>query len=149
MATVCQPDAAFDLSFAAQVINSKEEHVKHLNKRLQWQINNPLRGLHFIQLDTSKNSLKLIVFTDSSFANNQDLSSQIGFVITLADKNNRANIIHWSSIKCKRVMRSVLALELYGMADGFDIGAAIKATIEKILQISLPLILCTDSKVLI
>jgi hypothetical protein len=32
------------------------------------------------------------------------------------------------------------------MAHGFDIGAAIKATIEKILQISLPLILYTDSK---
>jgi hypothetical protein len=62
------------------------------------------------------------------------------------DKDNRANIIHWSSIKCKRVTRSVLASELYGMAHGFDIGAAIKATVEKILQISLPLILCTDSK---
>jgi len=144
IATVCQPEAAFDLSFAAQVINPKEEHAKYLNKRLQWQIDNPSRGLRFIQLD--KDSLKLIVFTDSSFANNQDLSSQIGFVITLADKNNRANIIHWSSIKCKRVTRSVLAAELYGMAHGFDIGAAIKATIEKILQISLPLILCTDSK---
>jgi len=32
------------------------------------------------------------------------------------------------------------------MAHGFDHGAVIKATIEKILQISLPLILCTDSK---
>jgi hypothetical protein len=107
IATVCQPEAAFDLSFAAQVINPKEEHVKHLNKRLQWQIDNPSRGLRFIQLD--KDSLKLIVFTDSSFANNQDLSSQIGFVITLVDKDNRANIIHWSSIKCKRVTQSVLA----------------------------------------
>ena len=32
------------------------------------------------------------------------------------------------------------------MAHGFNHGAVIKATIEKILQISLPLILCTDSK---
>jgi len=32
------------------------------------------------------------------------------------------------------------------MAHGFDHGAVIKATIEKILQISLPLVLCTDSK---
>ena len=146
IATVCQPEAAFDLSFAAQVINPKEEHAKHLNKRLQWQIDNPSRGLRFIQLDTSKDSLKLIVFTDSSFANNQDLSSQIGFVIILMDKDNRTNIIHWSSIKCKRVTRSVLASELYGMAHGFDIGAAIKSTIERILQIPLPLILCTDSR---
>ena len=88
-----------------------------------------------------------MIFTDSSFTNNYDLSSQIGFVITLVDKDNKANILHWSSIKCKRVTRSVLASELYGMAHGFDTGAAIKATIEKILQLErLPLILCTDSK---
>jgi hypothetical protein len=111
---------------------------------LQWQIDNQSRGLRFVPLD--KNSLKLVVFTDSSFANNKDNTSQIGFVITIADKNNNANIVHWSSIKCKRVTRSVLASELYGMAHGFDHGAVIKATIEKILQISLPLVLCTDSK---
>jgi hypothetical protein len=142
--TVCQPEASFDFSFAAQVINPKEEDTKRLNKRLQWQIDNQSRGLRFIPLD--KDSLKLVVFTDSSFANNKDNSSQIGFVIALTDKNNDANIIHWSSIKCKRVTRSVLASELYGMAHGFDHGAVIKATIEKILQTSLPLVLCTDSK---
>jgi hypothetical protein len=32
------------------------------------------------------------------------------------------------------------------MAHGFDIGAAIKATVKLQLNISLPLILCTDSK---
>ena len=42
--------------------------------------------------------------------------------------------------------RSVLASELYAMVHGFDIGASIKATIEKILNINLPLVLCTDSK---
>jgi hypothetical protein len=87
-----------------------------------------------------------VVFTDASFANNTDLSSQIGFVIVLADCYNCTNIIHWSSIKCKRVTRSVLASELYAIAHGFDIGAVIKSTIEAIIQIKVPLILCTDSK---
>ena len=32
------------------------------------------------------------------------------------------------------------------MAHGFDIAGAIKATIDKILNINLPLVLCTDSK---
>jgi len=129
----------------AQVVNPKEEYAKQLNKRLQWQIDNPSRGLRFVRLDTS--TLKLMIFMDSSFANNHDLSSQIGFVITLADKDNRANILHWLSIKCKRVTRSVLASKLYGMAHGFDTGAAIKATIEKILQLErLPLTLYTNLK---
>jgi hypothetical protein len=32
------------------------------------------------------------------------------------------------------------------MVYGFDMGASIKATIERILQIDLPLVLCTDSR---
>ena len=34
-ATLSQPEAAFDLSFAAQVINPKEDDAKTLNKRLK------------------------------------------------------------------------------------------------------------------
>ena len=66
------------------------------------------------------------------------------------DAQDRANILHWSSIKCKRVTQSVLASELYAMAHGFDMGAVIKTTIEamNILpnQTPLPLVICTNSK---
>ena len=100
--------------------------------------------MRFVRL--AKESLKLLIFTDASFANNRDLSSQIGYILVLADASGAANILHWSSIKCKRVTRSVLASELYAMVHGFDMGASIKATIERILQIDLPLVLCTDSR---
>ena len=88
-----QLEAAFDLSFAAQILNPKEKDAKALNKRIQWQIDHPNRGLRFVQLDL--NSLKLVIFTDASFANYHNLSSQIGFVITLVDSSNKANILHW------------------------------------------------------
>lgn len=110
VATVSQPESAFDLFFAAQVVNPKEEDAKLLNKRLDWQIKHADCGIRFVQLDPT--SLKLVVFTDASFANNLNLTSQIGYVICLADQFNKANIIHWSSTKCKRVTRSVLASEL-------------------------------------
>jgi hypothetical protein len=74
-------------------------------------------------------SLSLLVFTDASFANNKDLSSQTSFIIILIDRNQSINILHWSSIKYKRVTRSVLASKLYTLAYGFDIGAAIKSMI--------------------
>jgi hypothetical protein len=144
IASVCQPEAAYDLSVAAQAIEPTEKDVKNLNKRLQWQIDNSTRGIRFVKLE--EKSLRLLVFTDASFANNKDLSSQIGYILVLADASGRANILHWSSIKCKRVTRSVLASELYGMAHGFDSGASIKSTIERILRINLPLVLCTDSQ---
>jgi hypothetical protein len=118
--------------------------VKTLNKRVQWQNENAARGLRFIKLD--KNTLRLLTFTDASFANNRDLSSQIGYVLALADGTRRSNVLHWSSTKCKRVTRSVLASELYGMAHGFDMGASVKSTIDKILGIELPLVVYTDSK---
>ena len=113
------------------MINPDENDAKNLNKRLSWQIENADRGLKFVKLD--QKTLQLLVFTDASFANNKDLSSQIGYVIILTDAIKRANIVHWSSVKCKRVTRSVLASELYGMAHGFDIGVAIKATVDRIL----------------
>lgn len=124
--TVCQPEAAFALSLAAQVTEPNDDDIKKLNKILTWQHENPSRGLRFVPLNADKGSLKLLVFTDASFANNPDYSSQIGFVIALADKNDKANILYWSSLKCKQITRSVLASELYGMAHGFDIGTVLK-----------------------
>ena len=39
-------------------------------------------------------TFKLITFTDALFANNADLSSQIGYVIILIDAIGKANIIY-------------------------------------------------------
>ena len=144
VASVCQPEASFALSVAAQAVDPTYEDHKALNKCLDWQIANPKRGLKFVQLNI--NTLQLIVFTDASFANNKDLSLQMGYVIILANATKKANVIYWSSVKCKRVIRSVLASELYGMTHGFDISVALKSTIDNILHIDLPLILCTNSK---
>jgi hypothetical protein len=74
------------------VTNPTKEDAKTLNKRLAWQIKNSERGLKFVKLDTK--TLQLLVFTDASFANNKDLSSQIGYVIALSDATKKANIIH-------------------------------------------------------
>lgn len=109
ISSLCQPQAAFDLSKAAQITEPSAKDIQFLNKRLQWQISNQNLGLNFVKLGPQ--TLRLIVFTDSSFANNADQSSQIGFVILLADAHNRCNLIQWSSIKCRRINRSALTSE--------------------------------------
>ncbi|KAH8193590.1 hypothetical protein TruAng_012245 [Truncatella angustata] len=155
ISSVCQPEAAYDLSTAAQVTEPEDTDIDFLNQRIQWQIDNPRRGLRFIPLDLART--KLYVFTDGSFANNRDLSSQLGFIVVLAQEIHRTkqemtlrgNIVHWTSSKCKRVTRSVLASELYGMVNGFDIGIAICTTLRKItdrLELPrIPMVVCTDS----
>ncbi|KAM4066538.1 polyprotein [Hirsutella rhossiliensis] len=85
--------------------------LHHLNKRLKWQQDNLQRGIQY------------------------DLSSQIGFLVMLVNENKKAPRI---STKCKRVTRSVLASEIYGMTDGFDISLAILGTTkEKRLMIDI------------
>ncbi len=143
IATISQFEASFDLSFAAQTINLKEEDAKRLNQRLQWQLNNLIRELRFVLLN--RNQLKLMIFIDAAFANTTDLHSQIDYVICLTD-DIHVNLIHWSSIKCKRITRSVLTIELYAMINDFDIEAVIKSIIERMLHIALSLILLIDSK---
>jgi hypothetical protein len=88
----------------------------------------------------------LLIFTNSLFANNKDLLLQIGYILVLIDLLNKANIVYWSLVKCKRIIKSVLASKLYAMAYGFNISTIIKATVELQLNISLPLILCTNFK---
>jgi hypothetical protein len=116
-----------------------------LNQRLQWQLNNANRELRFVSLN--RNQLRLMIFTDAVFVNTIDLHSQIDYVICLID-NVHTNLIHWSLIKCKCVIRSVLAAKLYAMINDFDVEAIIKSIIEHILNLknSLSLILLTDSK---
>ncbi|KAM4068034.1 cwf18 domain containing protein [Hirsutella rhossiliensis] len=135
IASIAQPEASFDVSVAAQ--------------RLQWQMDHQLRGLTYKPIDLA--TAKLMVFTDGSFANNKDLSSQLGFVITLVNETNHkekqfeisGNIVHWSST-------NVLASEIYGMANGFDIGISLAMTMkiitERLNLPPIPLIVCTDSQ---
>ena len=154
IASICQPEAAYDLSVAVQAQQPTVDDIVKLNTRLQWQIDNPQRGLNFVPVDLSK--AKLMVFTDGSFANNRDLSSQIGYVIMLVNENVhkdsfdiRGNLLHYSSTKCKRVTRSVLASEIYGMVSGFDLGLALVTTLKLVpreLQLKpIPPVICTDS----
>lgn len=115
---------------------------------------NQSRGLRFVLLDLPTS--KLFVFVDGSFANNQDLSSQIGFIIVLGNEEERngsfvlnGNIVGYSSTKCKRVTRAVLASELYSMVAGADMAISLSTTYAMICrQLSInnfPVVMCTDS----
>ncbi len=156
IASIYQLEATFDYSIAAQSKELSDDNIALLNKRIQWQLDNKLRGLCFKAIDLS--TTKLFVFVDRSFANNKDLSSQIGYVIIFANEYSHANtneftiegnIIHWSLTKYRRVTQSILASEIYGMVNEFDLGFVIKQTLATICKridlAKVPLILYTNS----
>jgi hypothetical protein len=62
--------------------------------------------------------------------------------------SKHVNIVHWLSIKCKHVIRSVLAAELYALTHDFDLDTVLKATLFEILDRFVFLIFCIDSKLL-
>lgn len=155
IASICQPEACFDLSSAAQHQEPAEDDFKALNRRIQWQINNQDRGINFVPLDLR--TARLFVFVDGSFANNKDFTSQLGFAVILGNETEiadgeftlRGNLLHYSSTKSKRVTRSVLASEVYGMVAGVDIAYALGTTLRRInAHLGLPpvqTVVCTDS----
>jgi hypothetical protein len=115
------------------------------------------RGTKYIALNLE--CTKLFVFVDGSFANNKDFSSQIGYLIIIANKTEtiftgtdeftiKENLIHYSSTKTKRVTRSVPASEIYGMVGGVDMAIAINTTIKMITKQlgfpQTPIVVCTD-----
>src|SRR6266702_4660700 len=111
------------------------------------------KGIKYITLDLEH--AKLFIFIDSSFINNKDFSSQIGYLIILANKTKginkfiiKGNLIHYSSTKSKRVTKSVLASKIYRIVRGINMAITIN-TIIKIITGQLgfsytPIIVCTN-----
>lgn len=144
IASVCRPDLAFGFSVCAQVTKPLAQDAKRLNKTIsQAKVDSEL-GLRFVAIDQA--TKRIAVFPDASFASNADLTCQLGFVITIADAKNNANIIHYSSFKSKRVTRSVIAADLYALAHAFDIGSTICQTITVLYGKPRPMTVYTDSK---
>lgn len=119
---------------------SINEVVTHLHKT-------PRMNLSYTKIDLK--SLFILTYTDSSFQNNHDYSSQLGFMISLADKLKNCCIIHYSSYRSKRVARSSMAAASLAFADGFENAFIIQHNLQMIMGQPLPLLTLTDSKPLL
>ena len=91
-------------------------------------------------------SIEVRVYADSSFANNPDHSSQLGYVVFVVDKHDKCALVAWCSKTSRRVTRSVLAAELFALSAGYDIGYTTRHTLSTLLQRTVTLRLYTDSQ---
>lgn len=101
-------------------------------------------GLSYVHLDLA--SAKLVLFTDASFANARGLTSQLGYVILMVDKDCRANVIHYGSSRCHRVTRSVLSSELHALVQGFDIAYVLQHLFAELMDRRLEIEAYVDSR---
>jgi len=143
-----RPDMQFEISQLAQVTEQRfredaAAHLKMLNDLVRYAHNN-VAHLPFPKLDVS--SIRIVGYSDAAFANNHDLSSQLGRIIMLIDDNGLAIPVAFKSYKSRRVTRLVLSAEVIAFADLFDDAFAIRSQVEEALRRGVAPHLLTDSK---
>lgn len=87
----------------------------------------------------------LVCYTDSSMANNDDLTSQISAALVLRYNFNHAVILHACSRKYKRVTNSILAGETIACVTGFDIAFMARHSLNELMGRKVELFLMHDS----
>lgn len=90
--------------------------------------------------------LRVVGFSDASFATNYDLTTQLGHIVFLVDKRNAAEPFSFKSYKARRVVRSAMSGEVIAFNDMFDIAIALSEELQIIVGYPLPVQLLTDSK---
>lgn len=100
--------------------------------------------LKYPRLDV--HTLHLRTHADSSFANNYDNSTQVGFIILFCDGTGKAHVLNFASRKCKRVVRPVMAGGVYAFTCAFDEAFVLCYDLEQLYGRRIPLSLFTDSK---
>ena len=81
-------------------------------------IQNITTCIHIPTFDTEWLNIKL--YSDASFNNLLNSSSQGGFIILLSDNYNNVARIAWSPIKLQRFARSTMAAETLALSDSCD-----------------------------
>lgn len=104
IATVCRPDLSFGFSVCAQVIQLTARDAKHLSKITGEAKAHVEIELRFISTD--EQTVRMAIFADAILASIVDLTLQLGFDIATVDARNNSSIVHYSSLKSKRVTRS-------------------------------------------
>lgn len=143
-------DCLYDINQMAQVTekifeDNRKEIIYQYNKKVE-TIKDENVCLSIPKLDIE--SLLILGFSDASFGNNRDLSSQLGYTVFLTDKTETVIPIIFKSHKSKRITRSPMSAEVIAFADMFDASASLKQEMEWLLGIHIPLQLLTDSKCL-
>ena len=92
-------------------------------------------------------SMKLISFSDASYANLPCGGSQGGVIIFLVNSENKSCPLIWKSFKVKRVVRSTTAAETLACVDGSEKALLLSKAVGEIYGVDkIPITCMTDNK---
>ena len=143
-----RPDLAAYCSITASITSREyarmsREAIDDINSRVRNLKGTASLSLTFPELDAD--SLKLVCYSDASFGSRYDGSSQLGYLICLADTTGRASILSYKSSKIQRVCRSAMAAETLAFSASFDAAYVLKKQLAAMLGREIPLVMAVDS----
>ena len=146
---VSRPDIGFGVcQLGSTLKNATVSDLVKANKLLRHVKNTP-NSICFTKFSDLKN-LKVVVYTDASFANLPNGGSQGGQIVFLADNCNKSSPLAWESKKIKRVVKSTLAAETLSFVEGCDLGIFMSKILSEIIggdnNITIPVTCMTDNK---
>jgi hypothetical protein len=122
----------------------QDKDITTLNNVVEYLQNSTKSCLHFPNLDVT--TLQVVVYVDSSFANRQDKSSQLGYLICLMDITKRCSILQYRSQKSRRIVRPSTAGETLAFAETFDAAFILRHDLSRMLGQHIPVLMLTDSE---
>lgn len=128
-----RPDIAFH-AFTYSLFQKAPtfERLKGLNKLVSMVKDGPP---HLKLSNLDRNSLKIICFSDASFANvlPDKTTSGEGYLIFIGDKHGNCALVDWKSKKISRVVHSTQSAECLALVDGLGDACYIRNLLEEIL----------------
>ena len=147
LATQTRPDLSFDVcDLSCSVRDAKVADLQRAAKVVR-KAQSARVSLKYPRLDLSQSSV--VVYSDASYGNLPDGSSQGGYIVFLRDNKGRCAPLAWSSSKIKRIVRSTLAAECMALQDGADAAVLLAALISEALydgSEGMSVMCCTDSR---
>ena len=119
VATQTRPDLSFDVSeLTSHLKNNRVASIRMVNKTIK-KAKKEKSSLFFPHLGPV-DKCNMIVYSDASFANHTNTSSQGGYIIFLSSVLGVSIPISWQSRKVKRVVKSTHAAETLALVDAAE-----------------------------
>ena len=149
VATQTRPDILFDVcDLSSRYKTAVVADLVRVNKVLTYLKHDQVK----VKIPKLENidGCSLHCYTDASFANHPDGSSQVGLIIFLASSDGNRCPIYWQSKKARHVVKSTLAAETMALLDGAEASIYVSYIISDIMNIQRLAVHCyVDNKSLV